>query len=502
MAISSLSSSSRIGGLASGLDTDQLVQNLMQIEQLKVDRVVQQRTKLEWTQTARKEILNLIQTFRDQTMSALSPNTNLNTLSAFNTFQVRGDGANTAVDLSATVEASAGTIIIHEISQLALPASNESSLQLPELNLSMTLDELQLMVPLSFGGANNEISFRINGETFSFSKKTTLKQMFSTINNSEAGVHIGYSELTRKISLQTLATGSETKLNIENLEGNFFGSDSPFGLRDGLFQNGQDAMLRINGTPVTRSENTFIIDGVRYNLVAETVVPLRFTIERNVDETVSRIQNFVDQYNKLNQRLNDLLNETQYRDFTPLTDAQKSKMSDKEIELWEEKAKSGLLRNDRSLTALTNRMRSALFESVDGVLINLSAIGITTGSYLERGQLHIDETKLRQALTDNPDAVMQLFMQTSEETDETSRYLKSGLLQRLRDTFSTYTGQYSEVQYKDEWLKISKRITEMNQSLIEKENQYWSRFAAMEKALSELYAQSNWLNSLLQTNQA
>ena len=40
----------------------------------------------------------------------------------------------------------------------------------------------------------------------------------------------------------------------------------------------------------------------------------------------------------------------------------------------------------------------ALVDSVEGVDINLSSIGITTGSYTEGGRLHLDEGKLKEAL--------------------------------------------------------------------------------------------------------
>jgi len=39
---------------------------------------------------------------------------------------------------------------------------------------------------------------------------------------------------------------------------------------------------------------------------------------------------------------------------------------------------------------------------------------ITTGSYQDKGKLVIDEEKLRAALTDNYDAVVQLFTQGSQ----------------------------------------------------------------------------------------
>lgn len=56
--------------------------------------------------------------------------------------------------------------------------------------------------------------------------------------------------------------------------------------------------------------------------------------------------------------VNGKLTEKKYRDYTPLTEEQKKDMTEKQIELWEEKAKSGLLRGDTILSGATNQMRT------------------------------------------------------------------------------------------------------------------------------------------------
>jgi len=69
-------------------------------------------------------------------------------------------------------------------------------------------------------------------------------------------------------------------------------------------------------------------------------------------------------------------------------------------------------------------------------------IGITTGSYQDKGKLVIDEEKLRAALTDNYDAVVQLFTQGSQYTYSEAlndpnkravRYKEAGIAQRIYD---------------------------------------------------------------------
>jgi len=64
-------------------------------------------------------------------------------------------------------------------------------------------------------------------------------------------------------------------------------------------------------------------------------------------------------------------------------------MSDKEIELWEERAKSGLLRSDSLVSGTLSEMRLALGGMVEGAggFKHLSQVGITTGAWFEHGKL-------------------------------------------------------------------------------------------------------------------
>ena len=104
--------------------------------------------------------------------------------------------------------------------------------------------------------------------------------------------------------------------------------------------------------------------------------------------------------------------EKRYNDFPPLTEEQKSEMSEKDIELWEEKAMSGLLRNDSILQGIVYDMRKALNDRVAGVDIGLSDIGITTGKWYEHGKLYLDEDKFRKTIAEEPDKVEELFMKS------------------------------------------------------------------------------------------
>ncbi|UTW68569.1 hypothetical protein KHA80_13330 [Anaerobacillus sp. HL2] len=49
------------------------------------------------------------------------------------------------------------------------------------------------------------------------------------------------------------------------------------------------------------------------------------------------------------EKVNGKLTEERYREYQPLTDEQKEAMSEKDVERWEERAMSGLLRGDKCI---------------------------------------------------------------------------------------------------------------------------------------------------------
>ena len=112
------------------------------------------------------------------------------------------------------------------------------------------------------------------------------------------------------------------------------------------FSAGKNAVFTFNGLETTRSSNTFTINGFEINLKQPTTAPVTFSSAPDTDKVVESVVKFVDDYNKLIEDLNSKIREPKYRDFQPLSDEQKKDMKEKEIELWEEKAKSGTLRND------------------------------------------------------------------------------------------------------------------------------------------------------------
>lgn len=497
MSTSSISSMLRITGMNSGLDTDSIVESLMQIEQLKVDRVFRQKTTMEWELEARQNISSSISTFRQTNMSALS-STNLYSSTAFNTFKVSLSAESSSVAVKATTDAMVGTSTINSITRIAAASSTSSTAGVSNgtpLSRSSTLADLSLSTALQFGGDNSdEISFSINSEAFTFKNTDTLRTMIDTINSSDADVTISYSELSDKFTVKSNVTGAASSINITNTTGNAFGAGSAFGIAAGDYTNGQDAMLTINGYTVTRSENNFTIDGINYTLKAPTATAVDFTVERDVDTVVDRIKNFVSQYNDLIDKLQSAVKETADNDYYPLTAKEKGDMSEDEIATWETKAKAGLLHNDRNTSSLLTSLRRILYETVEGTGLSLSSIGLRTGSYKDGGKISIDEDDLRDALNRMPDKVTDLFTQSASAGNG------AGFLSTLSSALTNYSKSYNETLAKQDISKITTRINTLEEQLVDKENTLYNKYAAMESTLASLNSQSAWLSSQFSGN--
>lgn len=380
------------------------------------------------------------------------------------------------------------------------------------------------LTPADGDGDTYDIEFTINGTEFRFNSSQTLSEVISTVNsNSEAGVTMSYDQLNDKFIVQSKTMGATAKVQISDAAGNG-NLMAALGMA-GANVTGTDAtMVFDDGSgpqTITRASNDFIINGISFSLKSNSTDPIELKIAGDPTKAVELIKNFVNKYNEVVDKINSELSEERHRDILPLTDGQKEEMSDREIELWEEKARSGMLKNDGLLTGLLGKMREMLYKDVDGV--SLYSIGITTGTWEKRGKLVVDEVKLKDAITNSPDQVINLFTKQSSipyspdmsAADRAIRDSENGIGNRLYDVMQDYirTTRNSEGQkgyllekagivgdYSEFTNLLSKEINEKEtlintllDKLTDKENRYYAQFTAMEKALSQMNAQSAWL---------
>lgn len=505
----------RVTGLASGMETDTIVKNMLASYQAKLDKQNQTTTKLQWKADALRSVNSLIKTFRESNLSVLNASSNMLSASAYSAFDVAMLTTTSAVTVKAGASATEGKVTINSITQLAEAASLSSTdVFTAELSRDTALKDLAFKNELTFqqNGDVKEVKFSINNVDFTFNEDTLLSDMMSQINASDAGVKISYSSLKDGFTITSKTTGSASKIDIKNTAGNMFSYvDTEGHTVAGALgiaaqtKNGQDAVLKIDGYDVVKSSNTFTIDGITYTLndkyipADENDKGISFSVTKNVDAVVDKISKFVDSYNELIGKLQSMIGEEVYRSYSPLTDAQKEEMSDSDIEKWEEKAKSGMLHNDSGIQSLLTTVRKALYTTVEGTGMKLSDIGLTTGTYTDGAKITLNKDKLKKALETNPDAVTSLFVKTSKSTDANTKFNESGFVARLSDSLLSYTKQATDVSLdavEDSISDSKEEVGKLEDKLSAKSDALYLKFSAMEAALAKLNSQSSWLSSL------
>lgn len=351
----------------------------------------------------------------------------------------------------------------------------------------------------------------INGTTISVSATDTLNDIINNVNKSNANVIMAYDQVTDKVSFRTKTTGTTAEIDF---------TGSTFNLSDLKIPNtiayGQDARVKIDGAESIFNSNTFVKDGVSYT-VSKVVSNVTVGVSQDVDAMVDKIKNFVDVYNQTVELMSTRIKEDKNRSYKPLSDDEKKDMKDADIKLWEDKAKSGLLRGDDIITRGLSGFRLITNESVSTLPAGnnaLYSIGITTKSYnanapQDSAKLQIDESKLREALTKDPDSVIKLFS-SQAPADATltaqDKYNAKGIAQRLYDqcgsVLSEIIAKSGSVGSKDDdittdlGLKIrnfNNQISDFETKLSKKEEAYYKKFSAMESAIQKSNTQLSYL---------
>ena len=273
---------------------------------------------------------------------------------------------------------------------------------------------------------------------------------------------------------------------------------------------GTNAKLTINGVDIERNSNNFSIDGINYELNEITDKPITIETTESQSDTFDNIKKFMDDYNNLIDKMwTEVKSKQTYKEYPPLTDAQKKEMTDREIELWEEKAKEGLLRADPTLQAITNAMRDVLNYKPEGSKYSLADLGITTSYDFSKGYggklVFSDSTgrKLQDKLANEIDEVEKLFIAkdgignkmnevinaATTMAKPNSKYYNLSLVSISGTEGVPDTNSKLYNQMKD----IDNNIKKIEKNYKMEYDRYWKQFTSMEKMIQQMNAQSGWL---------
>ncbi|MCR4420143.1 MAG: flagellar filament capping protein FliD [Clostridia bacterium] len=445
-----------ISGLASGLDTEEIISQLMEIERAPVTRLETRKTELEAQKSAWTEIRTAL----------LSLSGSLLTLRLSSTFNARTvtSSDQTVVYGTATASAAEGTYKI-TVTQLAQAHKIASNHQIEQISIEGTLS-------ITVDGNDRDIALEVGD---------TLAEIRDKINTG-AGDIVTATIIDSRLVLTSKTTGEQGDITLGGSEGilEALGLEAPLTLA-----NAQNALFTVDGLQIVRSSNTVtdLIEGVTLNLVGLTEGSEEVTLEvaRDTDTPVEAVQDFVEKYNSAMQLIAETLG--------------KNSAGEK-----------GDLFGDPTLARIQQQLRRLVFDPVSlsaTEYTTAASIGLSTGSvstaltFDRSGQLTLDTDKLTQALEEDPDGVYDLFASSEAE----------GIAVRLDEYLDTLTkaslgtsGSPGDgiISVKEKWLEnsiedIEEQIERWELRLELKEEQLRAQFTAMESVLATLQSQATWL---------
>ena len=372
--------------------------------------------------------------------------------------------------------------------------------------MQSTLGELGFHGKITFTGTQPDASgsSAMQSVTIDFDNVDTQGQTVEWLVNQvrTSGVELTFDNGAVQIGSASSVTGDGEGKKILN---SLFGTDSlTFGTAGSaaVVTEGQNAKFVVNGQVVERNTNTFELEGITLELTEKSSGPITLTTTKDTDKIVEGFKSFVEDYNKLIEQLNDRINESAtYKKYAPLTEEQRKSMSDREVELWEEKAKEGLLRNDSNISSFLSDMRTALYQSVDGAGLALYDMGIeTSDSWRDNGKLILDESKLNAAISTNLDGVKKLMTDKEhgigvllDNAVKAAANVSTGSPGSLVSYAGTKAVLTTDNSLYQQLKSVSNTLANLNIRYESERTRYWNQFTAMEQAISNLNNQSSWL---------
>lgn len=232
----------------------------------------------------------------------------------------------------------------------------------------------------------------------------------------------------------------------------------------------QDALIKIAGYEHKSDSNTVkgAIDGVTLSLLKETEADTEVSldIKQNVDTVVTRINNFVSQYNALATTVSGL------QSYEPSTQ------------------KAGPLLGDALLRNIDSDLKRGLVSPVEGATgtyTTLASVGITTN---KDGTLVVDESKLRTALAADFDGVGIVFAS------------ENGVAARLDKLIAPRLAGTGDIAQRNKVLDERSKLLTKEQGILDArmtaiQERYMKQFTALDTLLASMQTTSSYLQQQL-----
>lgn len=364
----------------------------------------------------------------------------------------------------------------------------------------------------------DKISFTVNGGV-TFNMAGSGEDGKVTINDLVRSGYFTYDETNGVLSV----TGKNT-VEFEGESGEaikkLFGTTTLSGVDNvgSMTLRGSNAQITVNGVTLESASNSFAIQGTTFSIndvkefTAEDIEngdaeEITVTVSKDTSKIKETILGFVEAYNELLDKVYDQLNTKRPKDsgdyYDPLTDDQKDEMDADEIEKWEEKAKTGLLYHDNTLSKVFTQIRQAVgCANVNGMTIQ--ALGIdTSDDYNEYGKLKIDdESVLDAAIEKYGDEIADFFTDTKDglgtvlnnainsaiDTSNNKNGYPKGTLTAMAGVANTRSDRnnmiYTQIS------SLQSLIDTLNDRYEKQQESLWKKYSTLESYISTMNNQS------------
>lgn len=442
-----------LSGLASGVDTNGIVDKLMAIERQSLSSITLSKQKVQARQAGLKDIMARVSALKSATAD-------LRSLNLWDKQQTVSTSDSSLVGVTRVGPTQVGSFQV-AVQQLARGTQRT----------------------FNYTQSNGNSTLTIGGVAINVAGKSTVDQVVSSINsNTSVGVFAANVGGQLVLSSKTTGAGAASDFTVS---GSTVVEDTT------KTQLGLDAKYTINGSAGTATTNVVTdgLSGAQLTLKAVTVSPVTITASAygaDKDAIKAKLKTFIDAYNGVVQLTRDKV--TEPTDHKATTAAGQLK---------------GQLFGDTGLLSMLNGLRSAVGGVVAGNAATsdeLADLGISTGKATGgqstpdsvAGKLVLDEDKLAAALADP--AALQRFIGAVSGV--------SGLAQRVEAAADQYAGSGSLLQMRvtsadSEIRRIDDRYSVAERRINAKETRLREQFAAMEKAMMASQNQGNWLSGQL-----
>jgi len=443
-----------VSGLASGLDTSEIVSALMDVAR-RPETALQNRITVEQArQSAYRDVLAELQ----ELTSAYQDLTDVSTWAAVQSVS-SSDPA--AVAASVTGGAAAGA---YDVAVTQLARANQYATAGTDPAAAADV------IHIATASGVTDVAISAGDSLATIAEKIT----------HTAGSPVYATILNGRLVLSGKQTGTAAAITSVTTDG---GS----GLSFAETQTAQDAAFTVDGVAYTSGSNvvTTALAGVTLTLAGKTA-STTVTVGApapDTDAISSRLDAFVEEYNAVLADIQGRLAERPVA--SPADDAERAK---------------GVLYGDQGLERLLSQLRNAFADTIGGgTYTSLAQVGLSTGAAVGTGalsadsiagKLTVDHGKLDAALAADFDAVKALF------TNATGSYATEGLGQRLAGILGPYTsssllGGYLDTKIDGETetvAELQRQVADWDERLALKQQLYERQFTAMESALAQAQA--------------